>query len=498
MTASRPNMLPWVIAAMVASTLPMWFVATPPLIDFVGHMGRYHIQLNLDRSPALQAHWDYDWRLIGNLGIDLLMESLGRLLGVERASWLVAALLPPLMIWGIVRLARAWHGAIPPTIVAAFPFALAYPWQYGLLNFWLAAALALHAAASVAGKPRTAGSAVGLGLLSLGLWICHVYGWAIFAILVFAHIIATNPLRAWPRRLVPLLALAVPALLMLALDYGGHAQARTLRWFDWRHKGWSLLYTLRDQHRLLDLASLALALIPFLAALLFRRHLRIAWAGVLAGGLLLAAALLLPYQLLGSAWADARLWPLLFIVLIAAVAPRPDASPLWRRVIPALFLALFALRLAVAAIGFAQYDRDHSRHLQALGRVEPGARVATFVRFPCRTSWRRPRLEHLDGMAIVRRDAFTNGQWDVPGGELVIPLAARGTWYNADPSQLVRSRACPDDLRPQLAERIAGLPRDRFDYVWVLDFAPASLPVYPGLQPVFADDRTILYRITRP
>ena len=28
-------------------------------------------------------------------------------------------------------------------------------------------------------------------------------------------------------------------------------------------------------------------------------------------------------------------------------------------------------------------------------------------------------LEHLDGMAIVRRDAFTNGQWDVPGAELI-------------------------------------------------------------------------------
>lgn len=496
MTAERPNMLPWVLAAMLAATLPMWFVTTPPLIDFVGHMGRYHIQLNLDRSPALQAHWDYDWRLIGNLGVDLLMEPLGRLLGVEGASWLVAALLPPLMIWGVVRLARAWHGAIPPTIVAAFPFALAYPWQYGLVNYWLAAALAFHAAASVVLRPRSAGSAVGLALLSIGLWVCHIYGWAIFAILVAAQAMTTAGREDRWRRILALWPLALPVLLMIALSYGRHEAAGSLGWFAFGHKWMALLYTLRDQNRLLDLLSLLAALSIVVVPL--RKHMQFAPTGLIAAALLFAATMILPYQFLGSAWADARLWPIVFIALIASVRPRDGAPGFVRTWLPAALLALFAVRLVVGAIGFAGYDRAYKSHLAALDRIQPGARVATFVRFPCHVSWRRPRLEHLDGMAIVRRDAFTNGQWDVPGAQLVTPLAARGTRFNADPSELVGLNRCEDDLRPALGDAIARLPRDRFDYVWVLDFAPASLPVYPGLRPVFADDRSILYRIARP
>jgi hypothetical protein len=487
------------LAAMLAATIPMWFVRIPPLIDLPGHMGRYHVQLNLAHSPLLQAHWAYEWRLIGNLGIDLLMEPLGRTLGIERASWLVAALLPPLMIWGIVRLARAWHGSVPPTVVAAFPFALSYPWQYGLVNFWLAAALALHAAASAIRRPRTFASPVALAGLSLALWTCHIYGWAIFAILVWSHAIASKP-SEWPRRMLACLPLAAPILVMLALSYGQHDGAATLGWWRWQHKWGSLLYTLRDQHRLLDLFSLALCLVPFAAALFPWSRLRIAPAGAIAAAAVLLAVVILPYQLLGSAWADARLWPLAFISATIAVSSGQDASVLWQRWVPALLLALFGARLIVGAIGFAEYDRAYKRHLTALDRVEAGSRIATLARYPCaaQVPWRRPRIEHLDGIAILRRDAFTNGQWDVPGGETIVPLAARGTRYSADPSELVRARDCPDDLRPQLAASIARLPRDRFDYVWVLDFDPASLPRYRELEPVYTDDRTALYRIQKP
>ena len=497
MTLSKPSMPVVVVAAMAASTLPMWFVQTPPLIDLLGHMGRYQIQLHLADSPALQAHWHYQWSLIGNLGVDLLMEPLGRLMGVERASWLVAALLPPLMILGIVQLARAWHGEIPPTIIAAFPLALSYPWQYGLVNFWLGSALAFLAAAFAAQRPRIGASALGLVLMSLGLWVCHVYGWAIFAILETARVLAKSPPREWPRRLPRLLPLGAPILVMIGLSYGQYSNALTDGWFEWHHKLSSLLYVLRDQNFLLDTLSLIFVMSVVLAP--FRQHMRFATAGLLAAAVLAVATFVLPYRLMGSAWADARLWPIALMVLIASASPRPAAPPLARKLLPALLLALFAVRLVAGAIGFAAYDRAYRSHLAALDRVERGARVAVFVRFPCHQDWRRTRLEHIDGMAIVRRDAFTNGQWDVPGAQLVTPLEALGSWFNADPSQLVGlDYRCTDDLRPRLAETIANLPRERFDYIWVLAFDPRTLPSYPGLEPVFTDDRTILYRIAHP
>lgn len=496
MTARREGALLAII--LVLSTMPMWFVTTPPLIDLLGHMGRYRIQLGLAASPALQANWGYQWLPIGNLGVDLLMELFGRLLGVERASWLVAALLPPLLIWGIVRLARAWHGRVPPTIVAAFPFALSYPWQYGLINFWLGVGLSFHSAASVIGRPKSVGSPAGLAILSLGLWICHVFGWAIFAILVFAHSVSAVPVKQWPRRLPALLPLGIPAIVMALQRYGSHESAITVGWFAWAHKWSSMLFTLRDQYQLFDIACLAFAAFPIWADLRSREQMSVARPGAIAAAILLAAVLILPYQLFGSAWADARLWPVVFMVAIAAVAPRDDAPRAWTLLLPAALLAMFVSRIVVGAVGFAEYDRAFSSHLAGLETIPRGSRVATFVRFPCDVPWRRPRLEHMDGMAIVRRDAFTNGQWDTTGAELVKPLAARGTRYNADPSELLGLNQCRDDLRPLLTETIGELPRDRFDYVWVLDFAPASLPSYLGLEAVYADDRSIIYRIQKP
>ena len=75
-----------VAAAALASTVPLWFVRLPPLIDLLGHMGRYHIQLHIADSPALAANWAFRWQWIGNLGGDLLIEPLGRLFGVERGG----------------------------------------------------------------------------------------------------------------------------------------------------------------------------------------------------------------------------------------------------------------------------------------------------------------------------------------------------------------------------------------------------------------------------
>jgi len=486
----------WLVAAaMLIATVPLWFTATPPLIDLVGHMGRYQVQLHLGESADLQRYWRFEWMLIGNLGADIVMEGLGRIVGVEAATWIIAASLPPLMIWGMVRLARAVHGEIPATALAAFPFAMAYPWQYGFVNYWMALGLALHAAAwwfKQKGQSLLFDGTV-LALVSVGLWTVHIYGWAVFAILIWSHAIARDP-KALIVTSLKLAPLAAPAFVMLALKYGtaGNAAA-TLGWFAWNHKLAAMLWTLRDQDRTLDIVTLMLAT-GLIYAALRSRALKYDRGLGLAAAIILLLIGLLPYQLIGSAYADARLWPMAFIVAILAIKPVTARAA---ALIAAVGGAIFLTRTAVMAWGFADYQRSYASHLRALDKLPMGARVAVFVEFPCDVSWRRPRLDHLDGMVIVRRNAFTNAQWDVPGAQLLTPLGAIGTRYNADPSQLVRARGCPTDLRPELARRIGTFPRDRFDYVWAIGFRPGTLPAWPGLTPLFADDRTILYRIDR-
>lgn len=490
----------WAVGVIaIAATIPLWFVQLPPLIDLLGHMGRYHIQLNLASSAVLQANWAYQWSLIGNLGCDLLMEVLGRLFGVERGAVVLAGLILILAITGMARLARAAHGTLPATAWAAFPLAMSYPWQYGLVNYWLGVACALHAAAFFY-RPERNGRARSamldgflIGLASVFLWVVHIYGWAIFCVLIWARRGDYTSMRAHGISLLRMLPLGVPLLIMLALRYGTHGSAETMGWHAIGYKLLAFTWTLRDQSEWFDLACLGLMLLLIYAGFrsgAFERDRALARAALT----FLVAVFVIPYQLLGSAYADARLWPVVLIVALLSLRPAPDAPP---RLAPALALAaavLFAARIAVTTAGFQTYDRDYARHLQVLDLMPRGAHVAVFIAFPGEVPWRRPRLDHLDGIAIVRRDVFTNSQWEVPGAQLLIPLGASGTRYNADPSQYIMGNG---DLRPRLAKRLKAFPRDRFDYVWLIGYRPETLPRYAGLTPVFADDRTILYRIEK-
>jgi len=482
-----------VAGAALAATIPLWFVQLPPLIDLLGHMGRYHVQLNLADSPQLQANWDYHWRLIGNLGSDLLMEPLGRTLGVERGAVVLASLILIVMITGMARLARAAHGALPATFWAALPFAMSYPWHYGLVNYWLGVGCALHVAAFYFRRPFAWWL---LALASVALWVVHIYGWAVFGVLIAARTITGVGWRDWPKTLLALWPAGAPALLMLGLSTAQTGStAETLGWFEFGYKALALTWTLRDQHQWLDIACLIAATLLIYAGLRGKSFALDRALGLGALGLLLAT-LVIPYQLLGSAYADARLWPAVFIVALLAIRPTEATGKLANAVALAA-IAIFVVRLAATTIGFQAYDADYARHLAGLDKVPRGAKLAVFVEFPCDVAWRRPRLDHLDGIAIVRREVFTNAQWDVAGAQTLVPLGATGTAFNADPSQLVRSGKCPADLRPHLARYLNAFPRDRFDHVWVVGYRPETLPRYAGLEPLFADDRTILYRIEK-
>src|SRR5690242_3622749 len=91
-----------IIAALILSTVPLWLPAFPPSVDMGGHIGRYHVALDLARSADLQRHWSYHWALIGNLGIDLLVMPLARVTGVILATKLLVMMIPPLFVGGLI------------------------------------------------------------------------------------------------------------------------------------------------------------------------------------------------------------------------------------------------------------------------------------------------------------------------------------------------------------------------------------------------------------
>ena len=113
----------FVLALVLLSALPLLWPDVPPLLDLPGHMGRYRVQLDLATSPDLQQYFGFHWQVIGNLGVDLLVELLAPLVGLETAVKLVVMAIPPLTVAGLIWVSYEVHGRIPPTALFAVPFA---------------------------------------------------------------------------------------------------------------------------------------------------------------------------------------------------------------------------------------------------------------------------------------------------------------------------------------------------------------------------------------
>src|SRR6185436_13971259 len=179
----------WFLAAVVLfSAIPLLWPDVPPLLDLPGHMGRYRVQLDLATSPDLQQYFGFRWQVIGNLGVDLLVQLLAPLMGLEPAVKLIVCAIPVLTVGGMLWVAREVHGRVPPTALFAIPLAYNFPFLFGFVNFALSMALAFLAFAlwlRLARLGRLKLRAAVFVPISFVLWISHAFGWGTLGVLAF-------------------------------------------------------------------------------------------------------------------------------------------------------------------------------------------------------------------------------------------------------------------------------------------------------------------------
>ncbi|HZF44460.1 MAG TPA: hypothetical protein VEZ48_13735 [Sphingomonadaceae bacterium] len=498
---SRPGALALLV---MASTIPLLWPDIPPLTDLLGHMGRYRIQFDGAASPTLRRFFDFEWALIGNLGVDLLVMPLAPLLGFERAVKLIMVAIPALTAAGFLWTAREAHGRVPPTALFTLPLAYGFPFQFGFANFVFSVALAFIALAfwlRLSRLGRTRVRAAAFPVISLVLWVAHVFGWAILCLLAFAA--AFSAARDTGRGLVAAglraardcLPLAPPLFLMI-LWRSGEAGGQTGDWFNLSVKMLYLLKALSDRAMTFDIASVAVIVALLVTAVIGKAF---AWSRALGLGAMLLATvyLLLPRVLLGSAYADMRLAPYLLAVALLAVRPATTASPNFVRALAVAAMVFFTMRTAATTVSFAGYHRSFAAELAALDHVPVGARVVALVGKTCGMPWSTARLDHLPAMAIVRRHAFVNDQWTLAGAQL-LRVRAPDPRFAGDPSQLVASNGCNHREWRDVDAALRLVPRGAFDYLWLVDPPAYDARLTAGLQRVWSNDRSALFRISPP
>ncbi|WP_241491792.1 hypothetical protein [Sphingomonas endophytica] len=500
----------FVIAAVLAASIPLLWPDIPPIVDLPGHMGRYRVQLDRDAHPWLADWYSFKWSLIGNLGVDLLIEPLAPLIGLEAAVKLIVIAIPMLTVAGLLWIAREVHGRIPATALFALPLAYGYPVQFGFVNFALSMGLALCLFGlwlRMARLGHIRARAWVFVPLSCLLWICHTFGWGVLGVLAFSsELIRQHDRRKdagsghWFASLIRAglgcVPLALPMLLMVAWRSGADVTGQTADFFYWRTKIAWIVMALRDRWLWFDIGSMAVIYLVLFKALRdprigYSRHLG------LSALFMLAVYIVLPRIVFGSAYADMRMAPYMVAVAVIAIRPQPGTTFRHAAVLATLGLAFYTARLAGTTISFWQFDRDYDEELAALDHVPVGARLISFVGHNCHNAWRMSRLEHLPAIALERRLAYTDDQWSMAGAQLLTARYSAAGAYAHDPTQIVTSVKCPAEWWRPANYALARFPRAAFDYVWLIR-PPAYNPRFTaGLVPIWRSptSQSVLFRI---
>ncbi len=502
----------WFFAFLIAaSTVPLLWPETPPLVDVPGHMGRFRVQLDLADSEYLQRYFDFQWALLGNLGTDLLIELLGPVFGLELAVKLIVITIPPLTVIGLIWISKEIHGRVPPTMIFAVPFVYSYPFNFGFLNFSLSLALGLISFAFW--LHLTNASMLRLRTLlfvpiSCLLWLVHAFGWGVMGLLAFsAELVRRRDAGDhWRNSIVraglAMIPLAVPLLLMIFWRSGAVA-GKTDQFFGFFGKLFALVATLRDRWLIWDSFGVGAGLV-LIGAALFDHRLEMSRKLMIPAIVLAVTFFIMPARIFGSAYADMRLAPLMIIVALLAIRFRSEFTS-GEKVLAWLGLAFVVLRLGGNTISFVIADREVRRLLTALDHVPRGAAVVTLAGEYCNERWEMPRHTHLGSFVVIRREGFSNDQWQAAGAQLLRIHYPQAGYFVDDRSTFLYSDECIRrtedrtdepmvyDHSPKSALRI--IPRDAFDYVWMIDPPDYKMRARPGLKPIWRTSRAVLYKI---
>jgi len=496
---------PWLIALVVlASAVPLLYPPIPPLVDLFGHMGRYRVELDIGQSPWLRDYYGFHWAAIGNLGVDLLIMPLGKLIGLEAAVKLIVVLIPPMTVAGFLWVAREVHGRIPPTAFFALPFAYGHPFLFGFVNFALSMALAFLAFALWLRLGRLGKTKLRAWLfvpISLIVFFCHTYGWGALGLLCFSAEAVRQHDRGIPwfkagwNAALHASVMALPLIVMLIWRSETHG-GTTGDWFNWKMKWEWVESVLRDRWRLYDIGSTIVAGLAFAFALASRK-LTLSRNLAFSAIVLLAGFLILPRIIFGSAYADMRLVPYMMAVGLLAIRFKAAPAPRLAQALAVLGLAFFFIRTAGTTASLAIAANDQSAKLEAIDHLPMGARVVSLVGDACGYGWPLPRNSHLGAMVVVRRHGFSNDQWVMEGLNLLDLKYRAAGHFAADPSQRVRRRGCAVGPLWSIDMALKGIPDQAFDYVWTIDPPPFDPSLTEGMQVVWRGRGSTLYKLEK-
>jgi hypothetical protein len=350
---------------------PAWIVSVPPLQDLPNHLASAWVQSHLAQYPAYVSNGFAKT----NAALFLFLHVLAPVVSLRTAAKLFVTLTCAVGAFAYPRAVRALGGNVRSASLLLWPMVHGWFVAMGMLDYALAAALAVLALAALEWHRRAPSFGRGalVALLVVLVWYAHAFAVGMLALLVGLEAIARRSARdAWTlgAPLVPALALTAGSSVVQLASETTAGQASlymgvpTLLYGAWAEWLWPATKW--------TLASLACA-----AGLgwygLRRWRERPAFFSPLAMGVLVVLYLVLPYQAHRWYYVTARVLPFFWLGCALRV---PSEMPRWAKGALAACALSFSAGLGVE---YAKIAHDWDVFCRGESAVPRGARLLPLV-----------------------------------------------------------------------------------------------------------------------
>ncbi len=485
-----------------------------PLVDFYAHAVRYEVLADAGRDPVLAENYRSAWKLLPNLGLDVIGAGLFSVLPALVAAQLVALLVIIAPFAGVLVLARSIHGRTSALSVAlagilAHNFILGWGFSNFLLGLGLAfAGLGLWIASRAAPR-RQFLIAVAMGI---AIFLTHGLVFALWGLLLFAvEVMDAAPdgrldWRLLTRRASRLLGVAVvPVLLFLASDTAQGAGRVTDAFANLAThlKEGSLAARLLDEAWIRADAALRVAetnwpvadrlfgamLWGLIGVGLATGRLRLDRRLKLASIILVLLVFVAPPNLFGVGHLAERL-PLCLLAMLAAGLSQTPRDPRAAQVSRAL-IALLPLHLLMVTLGWAHERESYVRFLDVAETLPPGGLGAAAFDADVQSRDERRSCKPLSFLLGLDRGIAVPTFANPTQQPLMIvgPLAEAMAAYD-------QREAAEPDLAG--AAQVSAMIASGFDMVVLCHRSDATAAPVQGAATVGSGPGWTLYRALRP
>ncbi len=408
-----PIRLLWLLFTATALA-PLTLVKVPGLGDYLNHLARMHVLVEIARSPELQRYYQVHWTPIPYLAMDLVVPVLAQVLPIYMAGKIFVLACVALSTAGAACLHYAVHRRLSPVPLAAWLVSSNTLLAYGFLNYLFALGFAMLLFAgwvSTTGWRRFLRAAL-FAPAVLALYFGHAFACFAYCLAVAgfeagrALRARLHPVRTIAADCLAAFAQAIPALVFAATlnVNAGYVGALRTHWGDLGAKLVALVSPLLFLH---DATNFVLLAAAALGALLLATRVRLdpqLWPACIPVAF---AAIAMPHVVASTWGMDLRL-PLFLVLLLISAASFPRASA-WQWPAMATLFVMLAAKSADAWIVLTQVDGQIAETRRVLAALPRGARllVVNVVGHgtgqevvPNSTIW------HMPLTAVIDRDAY--------------------------------------------------------------------------------------------